>query len=127
MTERRDDRKRYNDKGNNNSTNTKGGDKRSAEVVSGNKQEHEPVQAKPLEVVVRPGNFDRALRAFRNLVQKERILSTYKEKQSYEKPSVKRRRKHNEMKRKRMELDSPRETRDRDDRSRSRKPRQDNA
>lgn len=66
----------------------------------------EPVQAIPLEVVVYGNNFDKALRYFRAKVQKERILSLYKEKQSYEKPSNKRRRKRNEMKRKLMELDS---------------------
>ncbi len=67
-----------------------------------------PVQAQPLEVVVYGNNFDKALRFFRNKVQKERILSLYKEKQSYEKPSNKRRRKRNEMKRKRLELNSAR-------------------
>jgi small subunit ribosomal protein S21 len=66
----------------------------------------EPVQAQPLEVKVYGNNFDKALRAFRALVQKERILSTYKENQSYEKPSDKKRRKRNEMRRKRLELDS---------------------
>lgn len=64
----------------------------------------EAVQAQPLEVKVYNGNFDKALRAFRALVQKERILSSYKDKQSYEKPSDKRRRKRNEMKRKRQEV-----------------------
>lgn len=63
----------------------------------------EAVQAQPLEVKVYGNNFDKALRAFRALVQKERILSTYKEKQSYEKRSDKRRRKINESKRKQME------------------------
>lgn len=67
----------------------------------------QPVQAQPLEVKVYHGNFDKALRAFRALVQKERILSIYKEKQSYEKPSDKRRRKRNEMKRKRLEMSNP--------------------
>jgi len=70
------------------------------------KLDHQPVRAKPLEVRVFNNNFDKALRAFRALVQKERILSAYKEKQSYEKPSDKRRRKRNEMRRKRLELDS---------------------
>lgn len=65
----------------------------------------EPVQAQPLEVKVYGNNFDKALRAFRALVQKERILSTYKENQSYEKPSDKKRRKRNEMRRKRLELE----------------------
>lgn len=64
----------------------------------------EAVQAHPLEVKVYNNNFDKALRAFRALVQKERTLSSYKEKQSYEKPSDKRRRKRNEMKRKRQEV-----------------------
>lgn len=58
----------------------------------------------PLEVKVN-NNFDRAMKAFRALVQKEKILSTYKEKSRYEKPSDKKRRKRNEMKRKLMELD----------------------
>jgi ribosomal protein S21 len=66
----------------------------------------EPVQAQPLEVKVYGNNFDKALRAFRAVVQKERILSIYKEKQSYEKPSQRRRRKRNEMKRKLLELDN---------------------
>lgn len=65
----------------------------------------EPVQAQPLEVKVYGGNFDKALRAFRALVQKERILSTYKEKQRYEKPSDKKRRKRSEARRKRMEME----------------------
>lgn len=81
--------------------------------------EHEPVQAQHLEVEVF-GNFDKAMRTFRSLVQKERILSLYKEKQSYEKPSDKKRRKRNEMKRKLLELEmkdeSPRhKRRDHDD------------
>src|ERR1700681_2619922 len=64
----------------------------------------EAIQAKPLEVKVYGNNFDKALRAFRALVQKERVLSAYKEKQSYEKPSDKRRRKRNESIRKQLEL-----------------------
>jgi ribosomal protein S21 len=67
-------------------------------------QAHEPVQAEPLEVKVF-GNFDKAMRVFRTLVQKERILSLYKEKQSFEKPSDKKRRKRNEMKRKLLEIE----------------------
>jgi small subunit ribosomal protein S21 len=63
----------------------------------------ESILAQPLEVKVYGNNFDKALRAFRALVQKERILSSYKEKQSYEKPSDKRRRKRNESKRKLLE------------------------
>lgn len=69
----------------------------------------QPVQAKALEVTVYNNAFDKALRAFRALVQKERILSAYKERQSYEKPSDKKRRKRNEMKRKRLEINSLKE------------------
>lgn len=74
-------------------------------VVVNDKFSHiEAVQAQPLEVKVYGNNFDKALRAFRALVQKERVLSSYKEKQSYEKPSDKRRRKRNESVRKQLEL-----------------------
>ena len=66
----------------------------------------EAIQAKPLEVKVYGNNFEKALKIFRALVQKERILSAYKEKQIYEKPSNKRRRKLNERKRKLLELES---------------------
>lgn len=62
----------------------------------------QPVQAQHLEVKVY-NNFDKALKAFRSIVQKERVLSLYKERQSYEKPSDKKRRKRNEMKRKLLE------------------------
>lgn len=58
----------------------------------------------PLEVKV-DGNFERAFKIFRSIVQKERILSVYKEKQSYEKPSVKKRRKKNEAAQRQLELD----------------------
>lgn len=84
---------------------TKGGDNSSED----SKYAHiQPVQAQYLEVKVYD-NFDRALKAFRALVQKERILSIYKENQSYEKPSDKRRRKRNEMKRKMFELENKHE------------------
>jgi len=80
----------------------KGGESSAVEV--NDKYAHiEPVQAQPLEVKVYNNNFDKALKAFRFLIQKERILSSYKEKQSYEKPSDKRRRKRNETKRKNQE------------------------
>lgn len=88
----------------------KGGDSSTVVVSDTNNFAHiEPIQAKPLEVVVYNNAFDKALRAFRALVQKERILSVYKEKQTYEKPSDRRRRKRNEMKRKLLELNSTRD------------------
>src|SRR5258706_5729400 len=74
-------------------------------VVVNDKYSHiEAVQAQPLEVKVYGNNFDKALRAFRALVQTERVLSSYKQKQSYEKPSDKRRSKRNESVRKQLEL-----------------------
>lgn len=56
----------------------------------------------PIEIKVY-NNFEKASKAFRTLVQSEKILSLYKEKQSYEKPSAKRRRKHNESVRRTIE------------------------
>jgi ribosomal protein S21 len=60
---------------------------------------------KPLEVRVYDNNFERAFKTFKALVQFERILSVYKERQSYEKPSEKKRRKHGESIQKSFELD----------------------
>jgi small subunit ribosomal protein S21 len=67
-------------------------------------QEHsDAVQATPLEVKVYNNDCERAIKAFRTLVQKERVLSSYKEKQTYEKPSDRKRRKRNEARRKASE------------------------
>ena len=82
----------------------KGGDTESRD--SSTHYPSDAVQATPLEVKVYGNNFERALKAFRALVQKERILSLYKEKQTYEKSSDRKRRKRNEAKRKSME-DAP--------------------
>lgn len=54
------------------------------------------VVIKPLEVQVINDNFEDAFRKFKAFVQKEKVLSLYKEKQMYEKPSVKERRKKRE-------------------------------
>jgi small subunit ribosomal protein S21 len=56
---------------------------------------------RPLEVVVER-DFEGALRAFKALVQKEKILTQYKDKQVFEKPSVKKRRKRRESQRRRI-------------------------
>lgn len=74
---------------------------------------HTPIQAKPLEVKV-GDNFDKAFKIFRSIVQKERVISTFKEKQSFEKPSVKRRRKRAESRQKRHEAEMKRDYNDRD-------------
>ena len=76
----------------------KGGDTNSRD--SSTHYPSDAVQATPLEVKVYGNNFERALKAFRALVQKERILSLYKEKQTYEKASDKKRRKRGEAQRK---------------------------
>lgn len=86
-------------KNNKNKRAPKGGDSVSRDSST---QPSEAVQAKPLEIKVY-GNFEKAVRAFKALVQKEKILSQYKDAQVYEKPSDKKRRKTNEARRKRYE------------------------
>jgi len=77
---------------------------RGGDNVSRDSSTHsEAIQAKPLEVKIYGNNFDKAIKAFKALVQKEKILSLYKERQSYEKPSDKKRRKLNESYRKAKE------------------------
>jgi small subunit ribosomal protein S21 len=70
-----------------------------------NQDQHTAVQAEPLQVIVQGDNFDKALKIFRSIVQKERVLSDYKEHQAYEKPSVKKRRKRAEARRKAFEAE----------------------
>jgi ribosomal protein S21 len=50
-------------------------------------------------------SLDRAMKIFRAHVQRDRILSSYKERSRYEKPSDKKRRKRNERQRKLLELE----------------------
>jgi small subunit ribosomal protein S21 len=80
---------------------------------------HTPIQGKPLEIKVGE-QFDKAFKIFRSIVQKERVVSSFKEKQAYEKPSVKRRRKQAESRQKRLEAESKNDVRDRDDKPRVR-------
>lgn len=61
---------------------------------------------KPLQVTVRNNDFESAFRTFKSMVQKEKILSLYKEKQTYEKPSVKARRKKREAFERKLMLES---------------------
>jgi small subunit ribosomal protein S21 len=51
---------------------------------------------KPVQVQVFGNGFERAMKTFRQIVQSENILSEYKEKSRYEKPSDKKRRKQSE-------------------------------
>jgi len=58
---------------------------------------------KPLQVIVRnPDDFEQSAKAFKNLVQREGVIAEYKERQQYEKPSVKKRRKAREATEKRL-------------------------
>ena len=94
---------KYNNKDrSSNSKYLKGGEDTVA--ISSRKFPTDAVQAIPLEVAVF-NNFDRAFKVFRTLVQRERTLSLYKEKQSFEKASDKKRRKRNESRRKQFELE----------------------
>ena len=61
----------------------------------------------PLQVEVGE-SFEEGLRRFKSLIQRSKILTLYKESQSYEKPSEKRRRKKREIK-ERMRLATIRE------------------
>jgi small subunit ribosomal protein S21 len=49
-----------------------------------------------IEVEVRDGNIDDALKVLKNKMSKEGILTEIKKRRSYEKPSEKKRRKHRE-------------------------------
>ncbi len=50
----------------------------------------------PIEVEVRNGDIDRALRELKNKLSKDGILAELKARRCYEKPSEKKRRKHRE-------------------------------
>jgi len=67
-------------------------------------QTYQGFKGQPLEVKVY-NNLEKAIKVFKALVQKEKILSVYKEKSRYEKPSDRKRRKKNEATRKAMELE----------------------
>ena len=56
---------------------------------------HELKDLSPIQVEV-TSSFEEALRRFKSMVQKEKVISLYKEKQRYEKPSIKKRRKRRE-------------------------------
>lgn len=60
---------------------------------------------RPLEVRIDRGRIEDAIRLFKSVVQKDKILALYKEKQHYEKPSVKKRRKQREAAEKRYSLE----------------------
>jgi len=47
-------------------------------------------------IVVRNGNLEQAMRVLKKKVQKEGLIKLYKEKQVYEKPSARKRRKKKE-------------------------------
>ena len=49
-----------------------------------------------VKILVRNGNLEQAMRVLKKKVQKEGIIKLYKDKQYYEKPSAKKRRKKKE-------------------------------
>lgn len=66
-------------------------------------------QVSPLQVVVRGESreeFEYAFKAFKKMVNNEKVLSLYKEKQAYEKPSVKKRRKRKESRERRLAMEA---------------------
>ena len=65
---------------------------------------HDVKKLQPLQVEVN-SSFDEALKRFKVLVQKEKVISLYKEKQSYEKPSERKRRKRREAQERKRLLD----------------------
>ena len=68
-----------------------------------------PAQITPLQVKVRGDtkeDFESAFRAFKKLVQDSKIISLYKEKQSYEKPSDKKRRKRKESRERQLAMEA---------------------
>lgn len=54
------------------------------------------LQFRGLEVKVHDNDFEDAFRKFKSLIQKEKVIAEFKEKQRYEKPSDKKRRKKRE-------------------------------
>lgn len=62
------------------------------------------VECRGLEVQI-TSSFEEGMKRFKSMVQKEKILSLYKERMRYEKPSVKKRRKHREALERQMETE----------------------
>ncbi len=60
----------------------------------------------PLEVKVENDNFEEAYRRFKKLFQNEKIISKLKEKEHYEKPSERKRRKRREASERRLMLEA---------------------
>ncbi len=68
-------------------------------------KKHEAVQSRPLEVKVY-GSLEEALKRFKTYFQRERILGELKERETYEKPSIKKRRKKREAEQRRLLTES---------------------
>lgn len=69
------------------------------------KNNNEHLNITPLEVKVEDGNFEDACRKFKSLFQKERVIGRLKEKQFYEKPSDRKRRKRREAVERRLSME----------------------
>lgn len=66
----------------------------------------EAARLSPLQVTVENGNFEDAFRRFKALAQKERIVGQFKERQFYEKPSEKKRRKQRQSRERNLMLEA---------------------
>jgi len=65
-----------------------------------------PTEISPLEVKIDDGNFEAAIKQFKRLFQWERIARQLKEREAYEKPSVKKRRKRRQARERRLMLEA---------------------
>ncbi len=77
----------------------------SPDLGTDTRTEHEPVQARPLEVKVDDRGVDRAIRKLRRMLSGEGILRELKRRRHYEKPSIAKKRKGREAERRRKRRD----------------------
>lgn len=63
-------------------------------------------RCEPLQVRVENGNFEDAFKRFKALAQKERVVGQLKDREAYEKPSEKKRRKRRESMERRLMLEA---------------------
>jgi small subunit ribosomal protein S21 len=65
-----------------------------------------PPKIEPLQVVVERNDVDEAHRRFKTMVQRENIISDFKERRFYEKPSERRRRKRREARARKLAMEA---------------------
>ena len=67
---------------------------------------NKPPKITPLEVKVENGNFEDAFRKFKVIFQKERVVGQLKEREAFEKPSEKKRRKRRQAYERQLMIDA---------------------